>query len=156
MGRRAIAAAARAKRCGTTGPPRIPSPRSNPWGQIGANYAVVDLPSLVAASVASPTSTRTALLLADAYIELTVVALTTARITTGLRVGSHRGQWGSFMKLQSAVAEWRQARTSLAVSGASGAICEANKTNLEAVGVDGSALLAVSCLVARMRRSATS
>jgi alkylation response protein AidB-like acyl-CoA dehydrogenase len=59
---------------------------------------------------------------ADAYIEAVVGALTSARLMTGLRLGTHKGQWGSLSKLQGAVARHATLRTTLAVHGADGVI----------------------------------
>jgi alkylation response protein AidB-like acyl-CoA dehydrogenase len=55
--------------------------------------------------------------LADAYIESIVGPLTSARIMTGMRVGTHQGQWGSLLKLQGSESGHRALRTALATLG---------------------------------------
>lgn len=68
---------------------------------------------------------------ADAYIHAVVGPLTSARIATGMRLGTHKGQWGSLSKLQGAVAEHEAARTALAAAGADGVIWDGDEVRLD-------------------------
>ncbi|MCU1463707.1 MAG: hypothetical protein JWO37_3782 [Acidimicrobiales bacterium] len=72
--------------------------------------------------------------LANAYIESVVGALTSARIMAGLRVGTHRGGWGSVSKLQASVAKHECIRTSLAALGAEGVIWDGADVRLDNAG----------------------
>jgi alkylation response protein AidB-like acyl-CoA dehydrogenase len=68
---------------------------------------------------------------ADVYVSSVVDALTTQRIMTGMRVGSHRGQWGSLLKLQGSTAAHEAARTRLAVMGADAVIWDGDDVRLD-------------------------
>jgi len=81
---------------------------------------------------ASAVATR----VADAHIEAVVGALTNARLMTGMRVGTHRGQWGSVSKLQGSVAKHETLRTALAVLGADGVIWDGDEVRLDNPGTD--------------------
>lgn len=59
---------------------------------------------------------------ADAYIESVVGTLTSARLMAGLRLGTHKGPWGSLAKLQASVSKHATLRTALAATGADGVI----------------------------------
>ncbi len=61
-------------------------------------------------------------LIADVHIEQTVSALTSARVMTGMRVGTHTGQWGSLLKLQRSEAEVQRAKAALVATGADGVV----------------------------------
>ncbi|MHB8466462.1 MAG: acyl-CoA dehydrogenase family protein [Acidimicrobiales bacterium] len=71
---------------------------------------------------------------ADAYIESVVGTLTSARLMTGLRLGTHKGQWGSLSKLQGAVAKHEALRTALAVLGADGVIWDGAEVEYDNIG----------------------
>jgi alkylation response protein AidB-like acyl-CoA dehydrogenase len=75
-------------------------------------------------------------LLADAYVESVVRPLTSARISTGLRVGSHKGQWGSLSKLQASSVAHDAARFALALDGADGVIWDGDEVELENSGTE--------------------
>jgi alkylation response protein AidB-like acyl-CoA dehydrogenase len=60
--------------------------------------------------------------IADAYIASVVGPLTSDRIAVGMRVGTHKGQWGSLSKLQDALSTHDAARAALAVYGPDGVI----------------------------------
>jgi alkylation response protein AidB-like acyl-CoA dehydrogenase len=70
-------------------------------------------------------------MVADAYIESVVTRLTSARLMTGLRVGTHQGQWGSLSKLQGSESSHDAARTGLAVLGADAVIWEGDEVQLD-------------------------
>jgi alkylation response protein AidB-like acyl-CoA dehydrogenase len=72
--------------------------------------------------------------LAEAYIESVVGSLTSARIMTGLRVGTHQGQWGSLLKLQGSESAHRALRTALAALGADAVMWEGEEIELENAG----------------------
>ena len=72
--------------------------------------------------------------IADAYIQSVVGPLTANRVMTGMRIGTHKGQWGSLMKLQSAVAAQRSVRTALAAEGAGGVIWDGDEPELDNIG----------------------
>ena len=50
---------------------------------------------------------------------------------TGLRTGTHQGQWGSLLKLQSSVAKHNAARTALAVMGPDAVIWEGDEIRID-------------------------
>jgi alkylation response protein AidB-like acyl-CoA dehydrogenase len=72
-----------------------------------------------------------ATLVADAYIASVVNPLTSARIMTGMRVGTHQGQWGSLLKLQGSESSHETARTGLAALGADAVIWEGEDVALD-------------------------
>jgi alkylation response protein AidB-like acyl-CoA dehydrogenase len=74
------------------------------------------------------------MMIVDAYIQSVVVPLTSARVTAGLRAGTHKGQWGSLTKLQSTVAAQASVRTALAAHGADGVIWEGDEVRVDNVG----------------------
>ena len=71
----------------------------------------------------------------DAYIESIVGPMTSARVMTGMRVGTHQGQWGSLSKLQSTVAAQASVRTALAAMGADGVIWDGEILDPDNIGV---------------------
>jgi len=70
-------------------------------------------------------------MIADAYVESIVNSLTSARIMTGMRLGTHQGQWGSLLKLQRSVSNHEAARTELAALGADAVIWEGDEVQYE-------------------------
>jgi alkylation response protein AidB-like acyl-CoA dehydrogenase len=74
--------------------------------------------------------------IAEAYVEEVVLPLTSARIMTGMRLGTHKGQWGSLMKLGGAVAGVERLRTQLAAVGAAGVIWDGEDVQLGNPGTD--------------------
>jgi alkylation response protein AidB-like acyl-CoA dehydrogenase len=72
--------------------------------------------------------------LAEAYIESVVGPLTSARIMTGMRVGTHQGQWGSLLKLQGSESAHQALRTSLAALGDDAVMWEGEEIQLENAG----------------------
>jgi alkylation response protein AidB-like acyl-CoA dehydrogenase len=90
--------------------------------------------ALVADARRLGTGAVTTHLLADAYIDSIVVPLTSERLMTGLRTGTHEGQWGSVGKVQSSHAYHEAARTALAVHGADGVIWDGDDDELEGIG----------------------
>lgn len=70
-------------------------------------------------------------MVADAYISSVVTRLTSARLMTGLRLGSYQGQWGSLSKLQGSVSSHERSRTGLAVLGADAVIWEGDDVVLD-------------------------
>jgi alkylation response protein AidB-like acyl-CoA dehydrogenase len=74
-------------------------------------------------------------LIADAYIESIVDALTSARLAVGMRVGTYRGQWGSVAKLQSTVAAQASVRTALAAAGAEALVWDDEDPRSDGLGV---------------------
>ena len=70
-------------------------------------------------------------LIAEVHIEETVLPLTSDRVMTGMRLGTHEGQWGSLLKLQGSVAGIDCARTELAATGAAGVIWEGDEIRLD-------------------------
>lgn len=73
---------------------------------------------------------------ADAYIESVVGALTSARIMTGMRVGTHKGQWGSLLKLQGSESGHRTLRTALAVLGADAVMWDGDEVRIDNPGTE--------------------
>ena len=90
--------------------------------------------ALAQAARARGASGAVAHLIADAYIESVVGTLTSARLMRGLRLGTHKGQWGSLAKLQSSVAKHATLRTSLAAAGADGVIWDGTDIEYENAG----------------------
>ena len=70
----------------------------------------------------------------DAYIESVVGPLTSARVMTGMRVGTHNGPWGSLTKLQSTVAAQASVRTALAALGAAAVIWDGDDVQTDNIG----------------------
>jgi alkylation response protein AidB-like acyl-CoA dehydrogenase len=73
-------------------------------------------------------------LAADVYVDDVVLGLLSARIMTGMRLGTHQGPWGSLLKLQRATSGLRVAKTALAVGGADGVIWDGDDVDLERPG----------------------
>jgi len=73
-------------------------------------------------------------LLAEAYVQSIVGPLTSARIMTGMKVGSHKGQWGSLLKLQGSVNEHEALRTTLATFGPEAVIWGGDQVELDNAG----------------------
>ena len=69
--------------------------------------------------------------IAEAYIESIVGPLTAARVMTGMRVGSHKGQWGSLLKLQRSVTKHEALRTTLATLGPEAVIWDGDEVRLD-------------------------
>jgi alkylation response protein AidB-like acyl-CoA dehydrogenase len=72
--------------------------------------------------------------LAEAYVESVVGPLTEARIMTGMRVGTHKGQWGSLLKLQASEIAHEAAGTSLAALGPDAVIWDGDEIQLDNAG----------------------
>jgi alkylation response protein AidB-like acyl-CoA dehydrogenase len=72
--------------------------------------------------------------IADAYVNSVVGPLTAGRIMAGMRTGSHKGQWGSLLKLQGSVSGHEQLRTALATLGADAVMWEGEKVRLDNLG----------------------
>jgi alkylation response protein AidB-like acyl-CoA dehydrogenase len=70
-------------------------------------------------------------MIADAYIASVVGSLTSQRLMTGMRIGTHKGQWGSLSKLQGSVSAHETLRTTLAVLGADAIIWEGDEVRLD-------------------------
>ena len=73
-------------------------------------------------------------IIADTYIDSVVGPLTSARVTTGLRIGTHSGPWGSLAKLQSTVSAQASVRTALAALGAEAVIWDGDNVQLDNIG----------------------
>jgi alkylation response protein AidB-like acyl-CoA dehydrogenase len=73
-------------------------------------------------------------LVVETYIDSVVDPLTSARMMTGMRVGTHRGQWGSLSKLQSTVAAQKSVRTSLAALGAAAVMWDGDEPQTDNLG----------------------
>ena len=69
--------------------------------------------------------------IAQVHIEQTVLRLTSLRVMTGMRVGTHSGEWSSALKLQGAVTSHDQAKTGLIVGGAGGVIWDGEQVRLD-------------------------
>jgi alkylation response protein AidB-like acyl-CoA dehydrogenase len=91
---------------------------------------------LVAAAVGSGVDSAFRQQVAEAYIEDIVLPLTSARIMTGMRIGTHQGQWGSLMKLEGAVAGLERSRALLAASGGRGVIWEGDDVESDNPGIE--------------------
>jgi alkylation response protein AidB-like acyl-CoA dehydrogenase len=74
-------------------------------------------------------------LVAEAYVDHVVNGLTGERVMTGMRTGAFKGQWGSLLKLQGALATHRKARTTLALAGADGVAWEGEEVRVEGPGI---------------------
>ncbi len=72
--------------------------------------------------------------LADAYIASVVGPLLSARISAGIRLGTHKGPWGSLSKLHGAVSAVETARTTLAVGGPDGVVWDGDEVRLDNAG----------------------
>ena len=101
--------------------------RSNPENGEAGGFSAV--PATVFVSQARRRGADAALrsMIAGAYVESVVGPLTSSRIMTGLRVGTHKGQWGSLSKLQKSLSDHDSARTALAVFGAEGLIWDGDQ-----------------------------
>ncbi|MCY4193166.1 MAG: acyl-CoA dehydrogenase family protein, partial [bacterium] len=75
-------------------------------------------------------------LIADVFIEETVLPLTSARVMTGMTLGTHEGQWGSLLKLQESEAAIEKVRAALAACGAEGVIWEGDDIELDNPGTE--------------------
>jgi alkylation response protein AidB-like acyl-CoA dehydrogenase len=75
-------------------------------------------------------------LLADVYINSVVTPLTAARISTGLRVGTHQGPWGSLGKLQASKAIHDAALAAMATDAADGVIFASDAVEVENTGTE--------------------
>jgi len=73
-------------------------------------------------------------MIVDTYIESIVDPLTSARVMTGMRLGTHQGQWGSLTKLQSTVAAQASVRTALAAFGADAVIWDGDEPRVDSIG----------------------
>ena len=93
-------------------------------GSSSKPYTAGDLNDLVrdVAERDLPTDGGVRQLIADVYIEETVLPLTSERVMTGIRSGTHSGPWGSLIRLEGASAAVERVRTALAVEGAAGVI----------------------------------
>jgi alkylation response protein AidB-like acyl-CoA dehydrogenase len=101
------------------GKPKLPTP-----AQIAARARAHGDPEAVAP------------LLADVYIDSVVTPLTAARLSTGLRVGTHQGPWGSLGKLQASKAVHRAALAALAADGADGVIFAGDAVEVDNTGTE--------------------
>jgi alkylation response protein AidB-like acyl-CoA dehydrogenase len=72
--------------------------------------------------------------LAEAHVESVVGPLTAARLMTGMRAGSHKGHWGSLLKLQSSESAHEFLRTSRSVLAADAIIWDDEEIRLENAG----------------------
>ena len=97
-------------------------------------YEAPSLPELARRARQLGVDAAVGTMIADAYIESVIAPLTSLRIDTGLRVGTHTGQWGSLSKLQNSVAVHRAVRTILATLGVEGTIWDGDAVNLENAG----------------------
>ncbi len=70
-------------------------------------------------------------LIADVFIEEAVLPLSSARVMTGMALGTHEGQWGSLLKLQESEAAIERVRAALAACGAEGVIWEGDDIELD-------------------------
>jgi alkylation response protein AidB-like acyl-CoA dehydrogenase len=69
--------------------------------------------------------------IADAYIASVIGPLTSARISLGIRMGTHTGPWGSLSKLQGSESAHNAARTALAVHGPDGVMWRGDEVQLD-------------------------
>jgi alkylation response protein AidB-like acyl-CoA dehydrogenase len=97
----------------------------------GLAFGALDPETLAAAASRRGVSGAVATMVADAYIASIVNRLTSARLMTGLRVGTHQGQWGSLSKLQGSVSSHERSRTGLAVLGADAVIWDGDEVVLD-------------------------
>ena len=104
------------------GSERVPGP---------AGDARSSVPALAAAAARRGVDGAVAAMVADAYIHSVVVPLTSLRIVTGMRLGTHKGQWGAVSKLQKAVSDQRTWRTTLATLGADGVMCDRDEIEFD-------------------------
>ena len=74
--------------------------------------------------------------IADTYIEEQVGALTSLRITAGLRLGTHKGQWGSLLKLQDSVSHHEANRAALRVLGADALVWDGDEIAYDNAGTE--------------------
>lgn len=100
-------------------------------GSDGGGGRRSDIAELVRAALARGEGAALHQQIAEAYIEEVVLPLTSARIMTGMKVGTHQGQWGSLMKLQGSVAGVERQRTVLAATGAAGVIWDGLEVELD-------------------------
>jgi alkylation response protein AidB-like acyl-CoA dehydrogenase len=101
------------------------------WTGTGSRRRTAGIGAMVTAALAQGADTGVRQQIAEAYVEEVVLPLTSARIMTGMRAGTHKGQWGSLLKLQGSVAGVERARTMLAASGAAGVIWEGEDVRLD-------------------------
>ena len=106
--------------CRTRGPKRMFA--LQPAGQLAARARVRGVLPAVSGMIA------------DTYIDSVVGPLTSARVTTGLRIGTHSGPWGSLAKLQSTVSAQASVRTALAAFGAEAVIWDGDNVQLDNIG----------------------
>lgn len=106
-------------------------------GARGGQTSILPEPAELA-SVARQRGVGTAVAtrIAEAYIEAQVGSLTSRRIRNGLRMGTHQGQWGSLLKLQSSVANHESVRTALRVLGADALVWEGDEVAYDNPGTE--------------------
>jgi alkylation response protein AidB-like acyl-CoA dehydrogenase len=105
-------------------------PRGARRDDVAAAFGAMSVPALVRSADQRGVTGAVGNLIADAYIQSVVGPLTSARIMTGMRVGTHKGQWGSLLKLQGSVGQHEAARTALAVLGADAVMWEGDEVQL--------------------------
>jgi alkylation response protein AidB-like acyl-CoA dehydrogenase len=98
----------------------------------GVRFDQVD--DLVRSSLRNGTQPGVRQLVADVHIEETVLALTSARVNLGGRLGTHKGHWGSLIKLADSVGSVEASRTALAAAGPAGVIWEGEDVQLDNAG----------------------
>ena len=105
-------------------------PRAARRDDVAAAFGAMSVPALVRSAEQRGVTGAVGSLIADAYIRSVVGPLTSARIMAGMRAGTHKGQWGSLLKLQGSVGQHESARTALAVLGADAVMWEGDEVQL--------------------------
>ena len=100
-------------------------------GATGLSFGALDPSVLVAEAERRGVGDAVGTMVADAYIESVVNELTSARLMTGMRIGTHQGQWGSLAKLQGSVSSHDGARTGLAVLGADAVMWDGDEVQID-------------------------
>ena len=95
---------------------------------------VVNAATLAAQAQVRGTSRAAAAEIADVYINSVVGPLTSARLMTGMRVGTHKGPWGSLSSLQRSVDYHRSVRTALIAMGAEALVWEGDEVETDNFG----------------------
>jgi alkylation response protein AidB-like acyl-CoA dehydrogenase len=93
----------------------------------GSVYEAASPAALAVIARGAPDDMSLAAMVADAFIDETVLSMVNARIMDGLAAGTHQGRWGSLSKLYGSVTKHSRLRAWLAVTGADGVIWEGDE-----------------------------
>jgi alkylation response protein AidB-like acyl-CoA dehydrogenase len=100
-------------------------------GGAGSAYGAMSPTELARAGVQTGLAEATSQLIADVYIDSLVNRMTADRIMKGMRLGTHKGQWGSLSKLQGSTTSHAGALAAMAVLGADAVMWEGDEVQFD-------------------------